>query len=112
MENTRAIRFVVVSVTQSILSGPTATDSGWLDADSGISVIEPPGVMRPSLDVPFSANHRLPSGPGAIPCGAEPEGGANSWTVPDVEIRPMAAVTVWPFTITGSVNQRLPSGRR
>ena len=57
---------------------------------------------------PISANHRFPSGPGAIPCGREcPMGRSYSLTVPDVVIRPIrsgAGLSV------SSVNHSFPSG--
>ena len=71
---------------------------------------DPPVVIRPSLLVPYSANQRLPSGPDgdAMRCGRGGNGVFLDHAL--VEIRPTAAVTVVPFTMTGSVNQRLPSG--
>ena len=62
----------------------------------------PAGVMRPSPA--RSVNHRLPSGPTAMPEGdAFGVGVAKSVTTPAVVMRPMRLAT-------GSVNHKLPSG--
>ena len=63
-------------------------------------------VIRPSLLLKSSVNHRLPSGPAAIADGSTlgvmPD--VNSRITPDVEMRPI------PPSPSASVNQRLPSG--
>ena len=51
------------SVNQRLPSGPAAMPSGLLSAGSAYSVIVPEVVILPILFVPYSVNHRLPSGP-------------------------------------------------
>src|SRR5215475_5308057 len=61
-------------------------------------------LMRPILPPPSSVNHMLPSGPAAMPAGADREVG----TVYSV-IWP-AVVMLATLPLCSSVNQRLPSG--
>ena len=64
-----------------------------------------PGAIRPiARVVPWSVNHRLPSGPAAMSIGelSEFRPAAYSVTCPLGVIRPIAPA--------GSVNHRLPSG--
>src|SRR5262245_9867120 len=73
------------------------------DPDAGASVV-PGGTMRPIWPVKYSVNHRLPSGPSAIPSGpAASVGIENSMAAPAV-VRRTILLSVTP------VNQRLPSG--
>src|SRR6266446_2892876 len=66
-------------------------------------------LMRPIWLTPFSANHRLPSGPAVMPAGLLLcVGMGNSVIVPADVIRP---IRLTPFTSAPvSVNHRLPSG--
>ena len=66
----------------------------------------PAGVIRPILCVPFSVNHRAPSGPVVIPMGVLDGARGNVVTLPAGVIRPITAALV-PST---PVNQRAPSG--
>ena len=73
-------------------------------------MISPDGVICPIACAPASVNHRLPSGPGAIPCGPLPgfRPAEYSVIIPDGVIRPIALVS--PATTTlASVNHMLPS---
>ena len=68
------------------------------------SEIVPEVVIRPTLLLLVSPNHRLPSGPAVMPIGrAELVGMVNSFSVPEVVNRPI----LLPIY---SVNHRLPSG--
>src|SRR5215469_16897467 len=67
------------------------------------SVKAPDVVTLATLFAPKSVNHKLPSGPAAIPPGAVVVGGAYSVNAPDV-------VTLATLSAPDSVNQRLPSG--
>lgn len=71
------------------------------------SVIVPLVVILPIMPAMarFSANHRLPSGPAAIPYGCELAVGVEYSTIgaPLVLIFPI-------LLLPNSVNQRLPSG--
>ena len=49
-----------------IVAGPVDPTSGMAN-----SVMTPSGVMRPMAFVKSSVNHRLPSGPAAMPYGWE-----------------------------------------
>ena len=60
---TRAIRLPTASVTQRLPSEPATMSSGWLPALNAYVVIDPPGVIFPTMFVPYSTNHMLPSGP-------------------------------------------------
>ena len=67
------------------------------------SLMMPVVVIRPTLFPADSVNHRLPSGPAAIPCGAlSAVGIGNSVICPSGVILPIALPTF-------SVNQTLPS---
>src|SRR4051812_12451856 len=61
----RPIMFAEISLNQMLLSGPATTVRGLVV--TGNSVICPEGVMRAMFAL--QANHRLPSGPAAIPDG-------------------------------------------
>jgi len=83
---------------------PEAMKNGQLSVPTGYSVMAPPVVILPILSPEHSANHRLPSGPEAMPCGMLLGVGMGySVTVPPTVIRPMLLPVC-------SVNHRLPSG--
>ena len=66
------MRLPLYSVNQRLPSGPAVIGTEQLPAvGNGNSVIVPAGVIRPILLAPPSVNHRLSSGPTAIP-GASP----------------------------------------
>src|SRR5258708_38044142 len=73
------------------------------------SVTTPLGLMRPIRLLPFSANHRLPSGPAVMPAGLLLSVGmGNSVIAPAGVIRPMRLT---PFaSAVVSVTHRVPSG--
>src|SRR5262245_21251892 len=75
---------------------------------SGNSETTPAGVILPIAfgALPFSTNHRLPSGPVTISRGRlSGVGMENAVTIPDVVIRTILFDPVPPW-----VNQRFPSG--
>src|SRR5258708_6590286 len=83
--------------------------SGTLPLGITNSVTTPLGLMRPIRLVPFSANHRLPSGPAVMPAGLLLSVGiGNSVIIPASVIRPMRLVPV--VSAPDSTNQRLLSG--
>src|SRR5438128_12619752 len=60
-------------------------------------------IRRPILLAEYSVNHRLPSGPAAMPTGKPPTvGTGNSVIAPEVVIRPI-------LLAKGSVNHNAPS---
>src|SRR5438105_143533 len=65
----------------------------------------PSGLIRPTLFVRYSVNHRLPSGPAVIGPSAVPLGIAKSVTTPAVVILPTWSSDTKPF-----LYHRFPSG--
>src|SRR5947209_6891314 len=99
-----AIRFVFDSVNQRAPSWPAVISSGMLfGVGSGYSVIWPLVVIRPILLPLVSVNHRLLSGPTAMPCGLPPLGSGYSVNWPLVEMRAILLPSL-------SANQLAPSG--
>src|SRR4051812_39198550 len=99
-----AIRFVFDSVNQRAPSWPAVISSGMLfGVGSGYSVTWPPVVIRPILLPLVSVNHRLLSGPTAMPCGLPPLGSGYSVNWPLVEMRAILLPSL-------SANQLAPSG--
>jgi hypothetical protein len=90
------------SVNQRRPSGPVVIRYGF--EETGNSVIDPFGVMRPIRSVAISMNHKLPSDPSVIPAGELlGVGSGNSVITPAV----VMGATALPLF---SVNHRLPSG--
>ena len=88
-------------VNHRLPSGPAAIPLGLpatpMVVGRGYSVMTPSGVIRPilspadSVNQADSVNHRLPSGPAAIPCGLLPAVGRGySVMTPAGVIRPIA----------------------
>src|SRR5437016_5441485 len=104
IQSRRPTLLPLLSVNQTLPSGPVVMPAGELDAVGMVtSVTDPDRVMRPTLLVPMSVNHRpLPSGPAPIWVALLPAlGRVHSVATPAVVMRPI---------LRPSVNHRLPSG--
>src|ERR1700691_3147758 len=87
----------VPAVKYSGLSSPNSVPS---------SVIAPAGVMYPTLEDPYSANHTLPSLPSATPIGSAFAVGRAYSAIAPVEGTSLPILSAWV-----SLNQMFPSDR-